>query len=152
MIWISFNKKMKKIKPIKVTSNDWLINCIPGPMTKFVGGFKDKIVSLFSTNIHKPNVYGGGKKLSKPNTQNKIDSIINPFILKKKKKENIDKIIRDIRRLSETEKLKKNERRKSEEKKEINDRLIKDGFIRDIKTLFEQGDCYFKLKRINILE
>ena len=47
---------------------------------------------------------------------------------------------------------KKNERKKSEEKKEINDRLIKDGFIRDIKTLFEQGNGYFKLKRINSLE
>ena len=119
MIWISFNKKMKKIKPIKITSNDWLINYIPEPMTKFVGGFKDKIVSLFSTNIHKPNVYGGGKKLSKPNTQNKIDSIINPFILKKKKKENIDKIIRDIRRLSETEKLKKTKEGNQKKKKKL---------------------------------
>ena len=37
-------KEMKKIKPIKNTWYDWLINYSPDP--KIVGGFKDKIVSL----------------------------------------------------------------------------------------------------------
>ena len=64
-------------------------------------------------------MYGRGKKLSKPRTQkeseeNKINSIRNPLILKKKKKKEIktrlvkNKIIRDIRTLFETEE--KNER------------------------------------------
>ena len=43
---------------------------------------KHKIVSLFKTNTPKQTVYGRGKKLSKPKTQN----IRNSFILKKKKK------------------------------------------------------------------
>ena len=45
-------------------------------------------------------VYGGGKKLSKPKPEN-------PFLLKKKKKELKDKIIRDIWTLFETEGKKK---------------------------------------------
>ena len=75
-------KEMKKIRPIKNTWYDWLINYIPEPIRKSVGGFKDKMVSLFKTNTLKQTVYGRGKKLSKPKTQN----IINPFILKKKKR------------------------------------------------------------------
>ena len=73
---------MKKIRPIKNTWYDWLINYIPELIAKIVGGFKDKIVSLFNTNIPKQTMYGGGKKLSKPKTQNKINNIRNPFILK----------------------------------------------------------------------
>ena len=64
-------------------------------------------------------MYGRGKELRKPRTQkeseeNKINSIRNPLILKKKKKKEIktrlvkNKIIRDIRTLFETEE--KNER------------------------------------------
>ena len=45
MILISLNKKeMKKIKPIKNTWYDWLINYIPETIRKVLGGFKDKIV------------------------------------------------------------------------------------------------------------
>ena len=57
---------MKKIKLIKNTWYDWLINYIPEPIRKSVGGFKDKIVNLFKTNTSKQTVYGRGKKLSKP--------------------------------------------------------------------------------------
>ena len=46
-------KEMKKIRPIKNTWYDWLINYIPEPIRKSVGGFKDKIVSLFKTNTTK---------------------------------------------------------------------------------------------------
>ena len=57
---------MKKIKPIKNTWYDWLINYIPEPIRKSVGDFKDKIVSLFKTNTPEQTVYGRGKKVSKP--------------------------------------------------------------------------------------
>ena len=80
---------MKKIRPIKNTRYDWLINYIP-----------EIVISLFKTNTPKETVHERGKKLSKPKTQNKTR---NPFILKKKKK-------------------------------------IKDRIIRDIWTLFEQGE------------
>ena len=46
-------KEMKKIRSIKNTWYDWLINYIPEPIRKSVGGFKDKIVSLFKTNTPK---------------------------------------------------------------------------------------------------
>ena len=36
-------KEMKKIRPIKNTQSDWIINYIPEPIRKSVGGFKDKI-------------------------------------------------------------------------------------------------------------
>ena len=78
-------KEMKKIRPIKNTWYDWLINYIPELVRKSVGGFKDKIISLFKTNTPKQTVYGRGKKLSKPKTQN----------IKKKKKEIKDRIIRN---------------------------------------------------------
>ena len=42
---------MKKIRPIKSTWYDWLINYIPEPMRKSVGGYKYKVISLFKTNI-----------------------------------------------------------------------------------------------------
>ena len=57
---------MKKIRPIKDTSYDWLINYFPEPIRKSIGGFKDKILSLFKINILKQTMYGRGKKLSKP--------------------------------------------------------------------------------------
>ena len=59
-------KEMKKIKPVKNTWYDWLINYFPEPIRKSVDGFKDKIVGLFKTNTHKQTVHGRGKKLSKP--------------------------------------------------------------------------------------
>ena len=100
-------KEIKKVRPIKDTWYDWLINYIPEPIRKRVGGFKDKFISLFNTNTHNQTVYGRGKKLSK---------ISNPFILKKKKKEIKDRIIKDIWTLFETEEGKK-ERKKLEKKK-----------------------------------
>ena len=64
-------------------------------------GFKDKIVSLFKTNTPQQTVYGRGKKLRKPKTQN----IRKPFISENNKK-NKDRIIRDIQTLFETEEKK----------------------------------------------
>ena len=80
---------MKKIRPVKNRCHDWLINYISEPIIKSVGGFKDKVVSLFNTNTSKQILYGRGKKLSKPELQtkseaNKINSIRNIFILKNK--------------------------------------------------------------------
>ena len=98
-------------------------------------------------------MYGRGKKLSKPKTQNKISSIRNRFTLKEKKNEIInrrinDRIIRDILTLFETEEEKK-ERKKLVRKN--NHRLIKDSIVRDIRTLFEQEDDadYFERKRVS---
>ena len=58
---------MKKIRPIKNTWYDWLINYIPEPIRKSVGGF-----IKFLRLISKQEVYGRGNKLSKPKTQKKI--------------------------------------------------------------------------------
>ena len=80
----SEQKEMKKIRPIKNAWYDWLVNYIPEPIRKSVGGFKDKIVSLFKTNAPKQTVYGRGRKLRKP----KIQNIRNAFILKKNEKRN----------------------------------------------------------------
>ena len=49
-------KEMKKIRPIKYTWYNWLINYIPESIRKSVGGFKDKILKikcLFTTNTPK---------------------------------------------------------------------------------------------------
>ena len=70
MIWTGLKKKIKKIRPVKNTWYDWLINYILESIRKSVGGFQNKIVSLFKTNTHKQTVYGRGKKLSKPKIQN----------------------------------------------------------------------------------
>ena len=57
MIWIGFGKKdMKKIRPIK-NWYDWLINYISKSITRSVGSFKDKFVSLFKINTPKETVY-----------------------------------------------------------------------------------------------
>ena len=48
--------------------------------------------------------------------------------------------------------MKQNKRKKerNQKKKEINDRLIEDGTIRDIKTIFEkQEKDYYKPKRVS---
>ena len=57
---------MKKKRPIKNTWFDWVINYIPELIRKIVGGFKDRIASVFKTNTPKQTVYERGKKLSKP--------------------------------------------------------------------------------------
>ena len=41
-------KEMKKIRPIKNTWHDQLIDYIPEPITNIVGDFEDKIVSKFT--------------------------------------------------------------------------------------------------------
>ena len=41
---------MKKISAIKNIWYDWLINYIPEPIQKVVGGFKDKVVSQMHLN------------------------------------------------------------------------------------------------------
>ena len=56
-------KEMKKIRLIKNTWYDWLINYIPEPLKKAVRGFKDKIVSLFRTNTAQQTMCGRRKKL-----------------------------------------------------------------------------------------
>ena len=73
---------MKKVRPAKNNWYNWLINYIPESIRKSVGGFKDKIVSLFNTNTPKQTVHGRRKKLSEAKTQN----IRDPFILKKRKR------------------------------------------------------------------
>ena len=123
-------KEMKKKRPIKNTWNDWLIDYIPGPTIKGVGGFKDKIVSLFKTNTPKQTVWGRGKKLSKPKTQN----IRSPFILKNKKKIKLEIFENFLKQ------RKKKKKERNQKKKEVNNRLSKDRIIRDIKTLFEREE------------
>ena len=80
---------MKKIRPIKSTWYDRLINYIPKPKGKSVGGFKDKVISLFKKNTPKQTVYGRGKKLNKSKMQKKseeniLNSIRYPFIQENK--------------------------------------------------------------------
>ena len=58
-----------------------------------------------------------------------------------------EKIIRDTWTLYETEEEKK-ERKDLEKKKEHNERLNKDGIIRDIMAHFEQEEDYYELKRV----
>ena len=41
-------KEMKKKRPIKNIRYDWLINDLPEPIKKAVGGFRDKAVNLFT--------------------------------------------------------------------------------------------------------
>ena len=99
-------KEMKKIRPIKNTWYDWLINYIHKPIRKSVCGFKDKIVSLFKKNTPKQIVYGRGKKLSKPKKQN----IKKPFISEGNKEKIKVRIIRNIWTLFDTEEETKEKR------------------------------------------
>ena len=55
-------KEMKKMRPIKNSWYDWLINYIPEPIAKIVGGFKDKIVSLFLKKTHQKKFFIKKKK------------------------------------------------------------------------------------------
>ena len=92
-------KEMKKIRPVKNTWYDWLVNYIPEPVRKSAGDFKDKVISLFKTNTPKQTVYGRGKtKTQKQSEGNIINSIRNLFILKTRKKES-----KDIKTLFEQE-------------------------------------------------
>ena len=87
MIFDKFEQKeMKKIRPVKNTWYDWLINCIPKPIRKSIGGFKDKIVIVFKTNTPKQTVYGRGRKLSKPKTTKILGSLLYQKRTKKKLK------------------------------------------------------------------
>ena len=58
-------KEMKKIRPVKNTWYDWLINYIPEPIRKSVGGLgkKGKIVSPFKTKTPKQTVLWDSKKI-----------------------------------------------------------------------------------------
>ena len=38
---------MKTKRPIKDAWHDWLINYIPNPIKKIVGGYEGKVLSLF---------------------------------------------------------------------------------------------------------
>ena len=63
-----------------------------------MGGFKDKMLSLFKTSTIKQAAYGKENKLSNPKTQkqseeNKTNSFKNSFIILKKKIK--DRIITD---------------------------------------------------------
>ena len=63
---------MKKIRTVKNTWYYWLISYIPEPTRKSVGSFKDKVLSLFKTNMPKQTVHGRGKKLNKAKTQKNL--------------------------------------------------------------------------------
>ena len=61
--------EIKKIRPNKNSWYDWLMNYLPEPKRKSVGGFRDHVLSIFKTNTTKQPAYGSGKKLSKPKTE-----------------------------------------------------------------------------------
>ena len=46
---IKKKRKKKQLRSIKNTRFCWLINYIPEPIRKSVGGFKNKVFSLFNT-------------------------------------------------------------------------------------------------------
>ena len=76
---------------------DRLVNYIPKPIRKVVGGIKDKVVSIFKTNTlkdyGKQTMYGRSKKVRKLKTQKQSED--NKIKLEKEK-EAKDTIIRDI--------------------------------------------------------
>ena len=55
-------KEMIKIRPVKNSWYEWLINQIPASVRKAISIFKDKVVSLFKTSTpkhyDKQTVYG----------------------------------------------------------------------------------------------
>ena len=75
-------EEMNKIRPIKNTWYDWLINYIPKPISKSVSVSKDKFINLFKPNTSKQTVYGRRQKPSKPRKQNTKK----PFISEENKK------------------------------------------------------------------
>ena len=58
-------KEMKKIRLIKKTRYDWFIDYIPEPIRKSVGGFKNKVISLFKTNAPKNSSVWERKEIKK---------------------------------------------------------------------------------------
>ena len=58
-------KEMKKIRLIKKTRYDWFIDYIPEPIRKSVGGFKNKVISLFKTNTPKNSSVWERKEIKK---------------------------------------------------------------------------------------
>ena len=58
-----FEEREMKIRLIKNTWWDWLINYIPEPITKSVCGFKNQVISLFITNT--PNTLNCKYKYTK---------------------------------------------------------------------------------------
>ena len=64
-----FEEKNKKIRPIKNSWYDWLINYIPDSFRKSIGDFKDKIICIFKLNAPKQTMYGREKKLKKLKAQ-----------------------------------------------------------------------------------
>ena len=81
-----------------------MVNYIPEPIRKTVGGFKDKVVSLFKTN--KPENYSKQTVMHRKK-QSEEDNIIknvrNLFKLKKEIETSKHRIIRDNRNLFEKE-------------------------------------------------
>ena len=63
--------EMQKIRPIKNTWFNWLINYIPESITKIASGFKDRLVNLFHTNTPKQTVYRGRRKTKQTKTKTK---------------------------------------------------------------------------------
>ena len=86
---------------------------------------------LFDNSI-KQNMMRSKPKIIRENLKDKI--------IRDKLK---DKIATDIWTLFETEEEKK-ERKELEKKKENNEKLIRDGIIRDIRTLLEQEEDYYE--------
>ena len=86
---------------------------------------------LFDNSI-KQNMMRSKPKIIRENLKDKI--------IRDKLK---DKIATDIWTLFETEEEKK-ERKELEKKKENNEKLIRDGIIRDIGTLLEQEEDYYE--------
>ena len=84
--------EMNKIRPIKNTCYDWLIDYIPKHNSS--DGFKDKIMCLFKTNTPKQIICGKGNKKRKPKPKNIRKKL-------RKNKEYNAGLIRDIRILFE---------------------------------------------------
>ena len=83
--------EMKKIRPIKNSWYEWLINYIPDPTRKYVKDLKDEIESYFKSINYEQAVpahtdYGRGQKLSKPRKR----VIRKPFISEENKGKNKD--------------------------------------------------------------
>ena len=99
-------------------------------------------MQVFLRQIHEHTVYEREKKLIKPNTQNKINSIRNPFILKKKKKEIKYRIIRDIWTLFLT--------KREEIKKEIRKKELMIDWLKILKIFNQEGEKRRNKKEKNI--
>ena len=99
-------------------------------------------MQVFLRQTHEHTVYEREKKLIKPNTQNKINSIRNPFTLKKKKKEIKYRIIRDIWTLFLT--------KREEIKKEIRKKELMIDWLKILKIFNQEGEKRRNKKEKNI--